>query len=305
MTPGGFLAALSVPVPTGQTPLAFAAGDVDGDGKPDLVVLTQGPFNSQTGTSPIRIEVLLGNGDTTFRLASTFVVTGLPNVEQEMALRDVNADGKLDIVTAGAVFLGKGDGTFGPEIDFDAGPAPISLVVGDFNGDGKVDLLMGNYASQSGGGQGLRLLLGNGDGTFQAPVNFDPALSNVLDVVAGDFNGDGKLDLAETELGGITSLLFGNGDGTFQAPITLASNFNVNAAIDLNGDGKLDLAGIADGQVQVLLGNGDGTFRDPVHYAAGNVPIFAFSGDFNGDGKADLAVLDSGAKRRARPRIAA
>ena len=300
--PGGFLAPLAAT--SDLRPDAYATGDLNGDGIIDLVVINNGS-----------ITPLLGNGDGTFRQTPTFVIrTGsISTFRGDLLLRDLTGDGKLDIVTMGAVFMGRGDGTFGPELDFDAGRAPVSLVVGDFNGDGISDVTMGSLnvaAGDPGADPGIRLLLGNGDGTFQSPVDFAPKLNGVFSVVGTDLNGDGKLDLAVTDASGTTSLIFGAGSGVFQSPITFAANFTVAAAGDLNADGKFDLVGIAGGQVkylgstlqtlggevQVWLGSGDGSFRNAASYPAGDNPINRgiLLADFDGDGKLDLAVADAG-----------
>lgn len=125
-------------------------------------------------------------------------------------------------------------------------------------------------------------------------------------VAVGDFNGDGKQDLAVANFwGGSVSILLGKGDGTFEAPVDYAVLYAPSsiAVADLNGDGKLDLAvtncggcmyheGPTSSPVSVLLGNGDGTFRTHVDYPAGNSPISVVIGDFNRDGKPDLAVAN-------------
>src|SRR5437867_3873526 len=138
--------------------------------------------------------------------------------------------------------------------------------------------------------------IGNGDGTFQAHTDFDGGLGP-FSPVTGDFNGDGKLDLAVVggyQLGTV-SVLLGNGDGTFQGPVSYATGpypYSM-AAADLNGDGKLDLvvaSNDANNTVSVLLGNGDGTFQPQVTYAMASRAVSVAIGDFNGDGKLDLAV---------------
>ena len=113
--------------------------------------------------------------------------------------------------------------------------------------------------------------------------------------MAGDFNGDGRLDLATANsLDGTVSVLLGNGDGTFQPQVTYAEGSDAIVAGDFNGDGRLDLAvaNYKDNDVSVLLGNGDGTFQPQVTYAVGSDPFAIVAGDFNGDGRLDLAVAD-------------
>ena len=173
--------------------------------------------------------------------------------------------------------------------DFPAANPATYMVAADFNGDGKLDL-----AFVHGGGGTLSVVLGNGNGTFQAPVSYATGADSTH-LAVGDFNGDGKLDLVSTDGADNTvSILLGNGDGTFQARSAFGTGtFPIAVATgDFNGDGKLDLA-VTDASantVSILLGNGDGTFQAPVDYTTGRDPQAVFVADFNGDGKLDLAV---------------
>ena len=116
-------------------------------------------------------------------------------------------------------------------------------------------------------------------------------------IVAGDFKGDGRTDLAVANTGSDdVSVLLGNGDGTFQNQVPYATGFEPSAIVagDFNGDGRTDLAvaNYGSNDVSVLLGNGDGTFQNQVRYAAGSAPVALVVGDFNGDGRTDLAVAN-------------
>jgi len=175
---------------------------------------------------------------------------------------------------------------------FGVGAEPISVAVGDFNGDGKLDLAVANNGSNN-----VSILLGNGDGAFQAAADYG-AGTEPYSVAVGDFNGDGKLDVVVANEGGNVSILLGNGDGTFQAAVNYgAESEPTSVAVgDFNGDGKLDLAvaNYGSSNVSILLGNGDGTFKTAVNYAVGSASISMAVGDFNGDGKLDLAVVNYG-----------
>ena len=169
----------------------------------------------------------------------------------------------------------------------------VGLSVADFNGDGKADIV---WAGLSGAG----VILSNGSGTFQASRPLAAGLGVGLPVVhpfaIGDFNGDGKLDIAlaqQIPLGVV--MLPGNGDGTFQTGVTLnvATIPKALAAGDFNGDGNLDLVVVEQTKVSIYYGTGDGNFRSPVECVTGSFLWQVAVGDFNGDGNADLVVVDS------------
>lgn len=285
-----------------------AAGDFNGDGKLDLVATSN---NDPAG--PAVVSVLIGNGDGTFQPPVDYSVGAYPS---SIAVADFNVDGKLDIITVGStgasVLIGNGDGTFKPHVDYAA--AGGSVAVGDFNGDRKPDLVIGSSGSGSGvlptSGSVVSVLLNKGDGTFQPAVNYSSGNFPAYSVTVGDFNGDGKLDLAVANgceiqflrgciANGYVSVLLGNGDGTFQSPVNYsATNPSYILAVKLNSAGNPDLVlvdsgSVDSGSVYVLLNNGDATFQAPVSY---QTPL-AFSlapGDFNGDGRVDVAVTGAG-----------
>jgi len=297
---GTFNSGLNLTVKSGA--LSTVVADFNGDGKPDIL-----SANFQTGGFSFLANTtafVLGGafGDAT-DFAVTADQTNFPaHTPAALAIGDFNRDGKLDLVTANSgtanvsVFLGDGTGAFALASlsPFAAGTTPAAVAIGDFNRDGIPDLAVAN----SGGGN-VSIFIGNGDGTF------DPASTPTIavqtaprGVITGDFNGDGKLDLAVSNNGSDSvSILLGIGDGTFSA----ASNFNTGAgprglvAADFNRDGFLDLA-VADetsGKIVILLGNGNGTFGPKNDFNVGDAPVSIAVGDFDEDGILDLAVANS------------
>ena len=191
-----------------------------------------------------------------------------------------------------AAITGNLTGSF-PVTSFPVGHSPDAIAVGDFNGDGKLDLATTNQGDDT-----VSILLGNGDGTFQSQTTVPTGVAPDA-IVAGDFNGDGKLDLAVANFTDNTiSILLGNGDGTFTAGRTITGVNSPFAMIsgDFRNAGRLDLAVLdqADGLVSILLGNGDGTFANKIDTAVGRSPTALVTGDFNNDGRTDLAVTNGG-----------
>jgi hypothetical protein len=278
-----FSASFSIrsPLSTPATAL-LAVGDFDGDGKADILI--------RNGTT---LSVLLGAVNFQVPSFST-TVSGVTPIAA--AVGDFNGDGKPDIAIANStgsnvsILLGNGDGTFQSPANFAVPNSLAGIAVGDFNGDGKADIVTADPVS------GVNILLGKGDGTFQAAVpyftNTQAGSVQATFVLVGDFNGDGRADLAAINSGSSNlGILLGKGDGTFQPPsITATPSQALTLAIgDFNGDGKADLV---TNNANVLLGKGDGTFQAPVTYTLGSTPASVAVGDVNGDGKTDLVFSD-------------
>jgi hypothetical protein len=281
----------------GSDPGAIVSGDFNGDGRIDLAVANLGSLDSEGNLVPGTnvVAVLLGNGDGTFQDPVTCAVGSYPD---SLVSGDFNGDGRTDLAVANgfskdvSVLLGHGDGTFQEQVTYAVGSYPDSLAAGDFNGDGRTDLAVANYGSYPNPGT-VSVLLSHSDGTFQDQVTYAVG-SEPRALVAGDFDGNGRTDLAVVNGGsGDMSVLLGKGDGTFQKAVTRAA-VSVPVALvsgDFDGDGRTDLA-VANNlslTVSVLLGNGDGTFQKQVNYVLGSGPVALVSGDFNGDGRTDLA----------------
>ncbi len=186
--------------------------------------------------------------------------------------------------------------TFGTAVTYGVGSGPMSVAIGDLNGDGEADLAVANWGG--GNGDTVSVLLNEGSGTFGTAVTYGVG-SGPASVAIGDLNGDGKADLAVANGGSATvSVLLNEGSGRFGTAVTygVGSGPNSVAIGDLNGDGKADLAvaNSGDNTVSVLLNEGSGRFGTAVTYGVGSGPFSVAIGDLNGDGKADLAVANFG-----------
>jgi hypothetical protein len=281
------------------------SGDFNGDGKPDLAILTWN-LNSTS-----YLTILLGNGDGSFTAKPTVVAVSQSNeggdgIPGTMAAADFNGDGKLDLAVVGdyistggfGILLGNGDGTFNSATIFSQDQDFGLVATGDFNGDGIPDLAVTHYFED---GTPPSIFLGKGDGTFTAaPLPSFTLAYFPTSIMVADFNGDGILDLAFSDLNGV-EIALGNGNGTFNetpaSPIPVPNELYSLQAGDFNQDGKPDLAGLDNYSDQIVLleGAGNGTFAvtttTPVVSTVFVGPFQIAAADFNADGVPDLAML--------------
>jgi hypothetical protein len=272
----------------------LVSGDFNSDAKQDLIVRMTDDYYDETWE-------FLGNGDGSFYPRGSFPFNYYSGRPAAFAADDFNRDGYLDLLVSflsspALVYLGGGNGLF-----YHAPPSPLptgprTMVTGDFNGDGIVDLAFPCGGCLTVGGEHAVLLSrGIGDGTFDYGP---PAIvsQNSVDTIAADFNRDGKLDLAVTTAGTVgVSLLLGNGDLTFsEQSFTGLSEIPASfTSGDFNGDGAADIALILPtiGEVVLLINDGTGEFSS-ASFNVGGSPRFLQVGDFNGDSDLDVVTLD-------------
>ncbi|HEX8492498.1 MAG TPA: FG-GAP-like repeat-containing protein [Pyrinomonadaceae bacterium] len=285
-------------VGVGIGPKSIATGDFNHDGRNDLAVANYG---SGLGAPDGGLTVLLNNGAGGF-LAPNNIPAGIN--PRSIITADFNNDGHLELAVLhyssgsccingfATILLGDGTGKFTSAISpVSVGFNPGSLAVGDFNKDGKSDLVatLGNSK--------VSVLLGNGTGGFGTASTF-AASGNPTSIAAGDLNADGKPDLVTGNLNGFSiSVLLGDGLGGFSAPVTYSTSSNPQfvALGDVNQDSKLDVVtATTSNTVAVLLGNGTGSFGSPAFFTVASSPDTVLVRDLNGDGRLDLATANSG-----------
>jgi hypothetical protein len=284
------------PDPTDNKVLAnnVEVADLNGDGWPDVLVAG--------GGSRARLFIWMNNGDGTLKAAGLVGSREYGNNYSAVSLVDLNGDGAPDIVMSGDttvyVFLNSGKGQFAgaTEVKINVDGAHMGgLAIADLNGDGRPDIAWLDFDRRE-----VTVLLNDKRGNFpsQSKVKVSSeGVQNGQGMVASDFNGDGKADLAMLkESGAEVEVAFGKGDGTFGA--TKSFPLGAKAAIwlaagDLNGDGKADLAASDDGRgVQFLLNNGSGAFAAPYAVAAGTRLGKLALGDFGGSRVLGVAAVE-------------
>ncbi|CAM4809506.1 unnamed protein product [Rotaria magnacalcarata] len=284
---------------TGDTsqPLSVAIGDFNNDQRLDIVVANSWNYN---------LGIFLGYGNGTFSGQMTYP-TGDGSLPQTVVIGDVNNDSHLDIIVANSwnnnvgIFLGHGDGNFSNQTTYSTGASsvPVSVAVGDFNDDGRLDIVTANYWAFN-----ISIFLNYGNGTFSNRTTYSTgSVSKPNSVVVGDFNNDSKLDIAVTNQGSENIVIFlGYGNGSFVRQRIYSTGNNSQpttmATGDFNNDAILDItvANFGTGNIGVFLGYGDGTFSNQMTFATGNNshPWWVAVGDFNNDNRPDIATANSG-----------
>lgn len=278
-----------VDYPAGNRPQAVAVGDLNGDGRQDIIVGNRG------GNISVLLRNSANNGfDAPVNLPVADTINGL-------TVGDLNGDGMIDIVTTisgtstvSVYYRNSANTGFDPRVDLTATTGPNGVTISDFNGDGRADLVV---VSANGSAS---LIYRNASNTgFDAAVNITLPTNNAIPVAAGDFNGDGRQDFAVGYFfGNFVSVYLRKADNSgFDAPVNLTVNTFTNsiAVGDFNYDGRQDIVTVnSSGSAYVLLRTADNTgFDSPVGFGVGSSPQSIAVGDFNGDNRQDLVSANS------------
>lgn len=283
--------------PVAVHPRSISAGDLTGDGYPELVLADYTNSDREPPVSGNKANVLLNLGNGTFSARRDVEVRAAPI---SATLADLDGDGFDDMLVADwywdsvSVRLGLGDGNFGPLVAYPTATNPIWLAVTDVNQDGALDVVAACDDVVS-------VLLNQGAGTLGAKTDLPTAAFSARNMVSADFNGDGRPDFAIPEwVSEYVAVMLSQPNGTYASPVNYPTSDPAAsvAAGDFNGDGKPDLAvilakeSIFKSAVRVWINNGNGTFGTAVDYGVGVVASAMIAADLNGDGRADLAVTN-------------
>jgi hypothetical protein len=285
--------------PLAKFPGAVAIGDVNGDGRNDLVTAS-----TRFGVTVSTVSVLLNRGRGRFGTARRY---RSGSESDPVAIGDLDGDGKLDLATANtetvSVLINRGDGRFRAHREYAAAKYPFDLAIGDLNGDGTADLATANTDIDFGGRRSsVSVFINKGDGSFENRVDHQ-AGRQPHSVAIGDVNQDGKRDLVTANFSDSVSVFINGGDGSFRPRVDYRAGSGPSSIAigDMNSDHRLDLVTAnsnttPDGgrldSVSVLLNNGDGGFRPKLDYR-GRREMGFYSlaiGDLNRDGKRDVAI---------------
>jgi hypothetical protein len=281
----GFAAARSYPA--GSGPVAVALGDLNGDGKPDLVTA-----NLYANS----LSVLLNRGDGSFQTKTDHRAGGDPHA---VAIGNLNGDSEPDLVAVNAdantvsVLLNGGDARFEPRRDSRVEAGPVAVAIGDLNRDGRPDVATANRTAS------VSVLLNRGDGSLLRARNFRTGMEPVS-VAVGDVNSDGEQDLVSADLEANTvSVLTNRGDGTFQPRRSYTTGLHPTAVAigDLNGDGRPELAtsNLDANTVSVFPNENGGRFGSRKDYPTGGDPRSVSIRDLDGDGRPEIVTPEADA----------